>query len=458
MADDGQSGAAGAGGSTGYRFDVSGCLSSKIGKHGLTQDELATSYAGMEPEFRRLQEEARDGSLAIFRIASERDDIAEATEALGKLSTGARTLVFFGTGGSGLGGQALAQLAGWNIPGVFVEGQDKRPRTRFYDNLDASTLAGVFETLDLATSRFVITSKSGGTAETLAQAIATLTAAKQAGLGQQIPKMFLGISEEAREGTSNGLRRLLSEYGIPLLPHPDDIGGRFSCLTIVGLLPAIARGLDAGKVRAGARSVIDALLSAQKVSDFDPALSAAISVAMAKERGIRVLVVMPYADRLASLARWFVQLWAESLGKDGEGTTPIATLGPLDQHSQLQLFMDGPREHLITLIRTATAGTGPVIDKELAELAGSDYMGGRTVGDIVAAQAGALPDALAEAGRPVRTLDIHSLDEQAIGAIMMHYMIETILAGRVLGVDPFDQPAVELAKVLTRERLASTPG
>ncbi len=441
-----------------YEFDISGCLSSKIGEHGLTPGELQASFARLEPEFRRLQDEARDLSLPIFRIASERDDIAQARAALTKLSTGAGTLVFFGTGGSGLGGQALAQVAGWNIPGVHAPGQDKRPRTRFYDNLDPSTLAGVVKTLDLASSRFVVTSKSGGTAETLAQAIATLSAVKDAGLEEQIPRMFLGITEEPSGDNAGGLRRLLSEHNVPLLPHPKDIGGRFSCLTIVGLLPAIARGLDADEVRAGAQSVIDRLLSAHKSSDFDPAVSAATSVAMAEERGIRSLVLMPYVDRLASLGRWFVQLWAESLGKDGKGTTPIAALGPLDQHSQLQLFMDGPREHLITLIRTRTAGTGPVIDKEMAEMAGAAYMAGRTVGDIVAAQASALPEALAEAGRPVRALDIHSLDERTIGAVMMHFMVETILAGRLLGVDPFDQPAVELAKVLTRERLGQRPG
>jgi glucose-6-phosphate isomerase len=149
-----------------------------------------------------------------------------------------------------------------------------------------------------------------------------------------------------------------------------------------------------------------------------------------------------------------VQLWAESLGKGGEGTTPIGAVGPLDQHSQLQLFMDGPRQHYLTILRVASAGTGPKIDAELAGIAGADMLGGHTIGDVVAAQGYAVPEALARAGRPVRTIDVAKLDEKALGALLMHFMIETILAGRLLGVDPFDQPAVELAKVLTRERLA----
>jgi glucose-6-phosphate isomerase len=164
--------------------------------------------------------------------------------------------------------------------------------------------------------------------------------------------------------------------------------------------------------------------------------------------------MMPYADRLSRLSAWFVQLWAESLGKNGEGTSPVAAIGPLDQHSQLQLYMDGPREHYITVLRAATSGTGPKLDAELAVAAGAGFMGGRTIGDIVSAEAHAVPEALRQAGRPVRTLDIAKLDEKTLGSLLMHFMIETILAGRLLGVDPFDQPAVELAKVLTKERLA----
>ncbi|MBU2580458.1 MAG: glucose-6-phosphate isomerase [Alphaproteobacteria bacterium] len=441
-----------------YTLDIAGCLSGAIGVHGLSSAELETACGQIEPGFRQMQEEARTGGLPILKITEAREDIAAAGKAFAALSQDARVVVFFGTGGSGLGGQALAQLAGWNIAGVSMPGQMKRPRTRFYDNLDPSTLGGLLSTIDFEESRFVITSKSGGTAETLAQAIATLDAVKAAGLGDRIPRMFLGITEEAAPGKKNGLRSLLAEHGIAMLPHPDDIGGRFSCLSIVGLLPALARGLDPVKIREGAQEVIDQLAAAETAADCPAALSAAVSVGMSRVRGARVLVLMPYADKLGYLARWFVQLWAESLGKRGEGTTPIAAMGPLDQHSQLQLFMDGPREHLVTLMRIETAGTGPVIDPDMARLAGADYMGGRTIGDVVAAQAKALPEALAKAGRPVRSIDIHSLDESAIGGVMMHFMIETILAGRMLGIDPFDQPAVELAKVLTRERLVAPPG
>jgi glucose-6-phosphate isomerase len=167
--------------------------------------------------------------------------------------------------------------------------------------------------------------------------------------------------------------------------------------------------------------------------------------------------MMPYSDRLGRFSHWFAQLWAESLGKGEQGTAAIACLGPVDQHSQLQLFMDGPREHLISIVRAPSAGQGPRIPAELAATAGLDYLAGRTAGDLVAAQAEAVPAALLRAGRPVRTFDLAGLDERSVGALMMHCMLETILAARLMEIDPFDQPAVELAKVITRERVAAMP-
>ncbi|MBA2126845.1 glucose-6-phosphate isomerase [Hyphomicrobium methylovorum] len=440
---------------SGFKQNIDGCLDAVIGEHGLSRETLQSWLKRMGPHVEALKNDYREERLGLLRIAEETADIDAAEAALARLSVGAQTIVFFGTGGSSLGGQTLAQLAGWKIPGVATEGQKSRPRTRFYDNLDGRTLEGVLNTLDLRTTRFIVTSKSGGTAETLAQAIAALSAVKAAGLEAEIPKLFLGITEPDKPGKANGLRALFSRFNIPMLEHHTGIGGRFSCLTNVGLMPAIARGLDVRAIRAGAKSVIDALLAAKSAEDFQPAVGAATAVALSKEKGIKTLVLMPYTDRLGRLSAWFVQLWAESLGKGGEGTTPVGALGPLDQHSQLQLFMDGPREHYITILRVPSAGVGPKIDKELAQLAGADMLGGHAIGDIVEAQAHAVPDALAQAQRPVRTIDVAKLDEKTLGALLMHFMIETILAGRLLGLDPFDQPAVELAKVLTRERLAS---
>jgi glucose-6-phosphate isomerase len=438
-----------------FTQSIAGCLASSIGEHGLTEAQLKIWLDKLAAPLAELQQNYRHHTLPLLRIAEETADLEAAEQAYRKLVRGARAIVFFGIGGSSLGGQALAQLGGWNIPGTADEAQKGRPRTRFYDNLDAHTLGAALATFDLATARFVVTSKSGGTPETLVQALAALDAVKRTGLEQRIPELFLGITEPRLAGKSNGLRQLFEAHGIALLDHPTGIGGRFSVLTNVGLLPAMARGLDVRALRAGASSVVAAMLSAQAPQDCPAAVGAALAIGMARERGVRAQVMMPYTDRLSRFSHWYVQLWAESLGKHGEGTTPLACLGPVDQHSQLQLFMDGPREHLITVVRTATAGEGPRLSTDLARVAGLDYLGGKTVGDLVAAQAAAVPEALGRAGRPVRIFDLDRLDEASLGALMMHLMLETILAGRLLGVDPFDQPAVELAKVITRERVAA---
>src|SRR4029079_16235486 len=135
----------------------------------------------------------------------------------------------------------------------------------------------------------------------------------------------------------------------------------------------------------GAKGVVDAMMAAKAPGDFAPALGAAVAIGLARERGIRMQVMMPYADRLGRFSHWFAQLWAESLGKNGKGTAPIACLGPVDQHSKLQLFIEGQHEHLVTVVRAPVAGTGPRIDPDLGKGAGLDYLAGRTAGDLVAA-------------------------------------------------------------------------
>lgn len=435
---------------------VAGCLEPAIGASGLSSSALAGWVARLDSAVAGLRTAYEQGTLAHLKVPEATADIAAAEAAMAALSEGAQAIVFLGTGGSSLGGQALAQLNGFNLPGGADESQRGRPRTRFYDNLDAVTLERALATLDLETTRFVVISKSGGTPETLAQAVAAMAAVKAAGLGDRIARHFLALADPPTGGKLSGLRQLATNFGIPVLDHEPGIGGRFSVLTNVGLLPAIARGLDVRALRRGARTVVDGMLKAKSAAEFVPAVGAATAIGLLRERGVKVSVMMPYADRLGRFSDWYVQLWAESLGKGGAGTTPLACLGPLDQHSQLQLFMDGPKEHLINVVRVPTAGTGPVLERGLCEIAGIGFLAGRPLGDLVAAQSEAVPEALGKAGRAVRRIDLDRLDEAAFGALLMHMMLETILAGSLLGVDPFDQPAVELAKVLTRERLSAT--
>jgi glucose-6-phosphate isomerase len=441
--------------SIGYRQSIDGCTDRVIGAHGLSSDELGRMVKRCEPLLAQLTRERQTGSLPLLSVPADRDDLDRAATALKSLSHGAELIVFYGTGGSGLGGQTLAQTGGWNIP-TGGKGADKaagRPRVRFFDNLDPATLAQALASFDFATTRFVVTSKSGNTAETLIQAITTIQAAKAKGFGDRLAQIFLGITEPDKPGSRNGLRSLFAHHGIPMLDHHLGVGGRFSSITNVGLLPAMAMGLDPVKIRQGAAAVLDQLDAASNPADVPAALGAAVAVGLNELKGIRIQVMMPYCDRLGRFAAWFVQLWGESLGKNGLGTTPVGAQGPVDQHSQLQLYMDGPRDHLISIVRLPAQAQGPVLDADLAKLAGLDWLAGKGPGDLTGAQSLAIAEALGTVGRPVRLFDVDEPKEHVIGALLMHFMLETIIAGRLMGVDPFDQPGVELGKVLAKKRL-----
>jgi glucose-6-phosphate isomerase len=316
------------------------------------------------------------------------------------------------------------------------------------DNLDPDSFEQLLAKLPLATTRFVAISKSGGTGETLMQTIAVLDALQRAGLAAKIPEMFLGISEPVKPGGKNGLRDLLSRFGVTFQEHDTGIGGRFSVLTNVGLLPAAIAGLDIAKLRAGAAKALAPVLESKSAKDVPAALGAALSMALSATKPISVL--MPYADRLERFTKWYVQLWGESLGKDGKGTTPVGALGPVDQHSQLQLFIGGPRDKLFTVVTLARKGTGPRMPADLATAAHEPTLGDKTIGDLVAAQGRATAETLARNGCPVRTFAVDRLDEDALGYLLMHFMLETIIAADLLGIDAFDQPAVEEGKILAK--------
>jgi glucose-6-phosphate isomerase len=261
------------------------------------------------------------------------------------------------------------------------------------------------------------------------------------------------VTEPANAGKRNGLRDLLAAHRVTMLDHDASVGGRYSVLTNVGLLPAAVAGLNVEKIRAGAAAALTPILGARPAKEVSSAVGAALAVTLAQRNQKSISVMMIYADRLERFARWYVQLWAESLGKNGKGTTPLAALGPVDQHSQLQLFMAGPRDKLFTVITVGGVERGPRMDAELAKLAGEPGLAGKTIGDLVAAQGRATAETLAKNGCPVRTIHLDKLDEASFGELLMHFMLETIIAAHLFGVDPFDQPAVEEGKVLAKRYL-----
>jgi glucose-6-phosphate isomerase len=425
----------------------------RIGRHGVTPPAFADALARTHEALAFVRARHADGTLPLLRLAEKTDDLAGIEAAAKRLVAGANELVsdivFLGTGGSSLGGQTLVQLAGCGIPGVGA--LRAGPRLHFMDNLDPGTYAALLARLPLAATRFVAVSKSGGTGETLMQTIAALAAMRAAGLLERVPELFLGITEPAVAGRRNGLRDLFGGLGVAMLDHDPGVGGRYSVLTNVGLLPAAVAGLDIAALRRGAAAALAPVLAGAAPGEVPAAVGAALAVALATTKPIAVM--MAYADRLERFTRWYVQLWAESLGKQGKGTTPIAALGPVDQHSQLQLFIAGPRDKLFTVITVACAGEGPRLDPGLAAAVGEPGFAGKTIGDLVAAQGRATAETLAKNGCPVRAIKLARLDEASLGELLMQFMLETIIAAQLLRIDAFDQPAVEEGKVLAKRYL-----
>jgi glucose-6-phosphate isomerase len=415
---------------------------------GITQGAFEKNLQRLDTSFADMRSAYEESSLALLRLPERTADIPAVEELAAKLKDSA-DVVFLGTGGSSLGGQTLAQLGGYNVPGVGT--LRASPKLHFLDNLDPLSLEAFLAELPLETARFAAVSKSGGTGETLVQTIAVISALRKANL--DVAKHLYGISEPTKSGGKNGLRALLEKFGCEVLEHDTQVGGRFIALTNVGLLPALLTGIDIRALRAGAGEMLAPILRGASSIDVAPAAGAALSVT-ASEAGLPISVLLAYGDRFERLSRWWMQLWGESLGKDGKGTTPLASIGPVDQHSQLQLWLAGPKDKFFTVLSTATGKLGPTLDAELAALAGEPVFAGRTIGALVAAQSRATADTLAKHSCPLRRIEVKQLDAFALGAIMMHFMLETIFAGALFGVNPYDQPAVEEGKILAKKYLA----
>jgi glucose-6-phosphate isomerase len=425
-----------------YTHVIDDALESAIGKHGLARASLDRAMAELRPALDKIRHWHDSNDLPLLRLPARRDDL-EALKPHAERFARLEHVVVMGMGGSSLSGKTLVALKDQGFgpaPG--------RPKLWFMDNVDPATYAELLARLPLERTGFIPISKSGGTPETLAQLFAILDA-----LEAKVGKAAVGGHLIAiTEATDNPLRRLAERLGATVLDHDPKVGGRFSSLSLVGMLPAMIAGLDPVAVREGAASVLDPVLAANDVTGIAPALGAALSVGLARETGINITVLMPYVDRLNTFAYWYRQIWAESLGKDGLGTTPAVALGTVDQHSQVQLYLGGPSDKLFTFLIQDTAGQGhktsPSGDKAL------DYLAGNTMGDLLLAEADATVATTVKAGRPTRTIRVTEVDERTMGALMMHFMLETIFAAHLWKIDAFDQPRVEDAKVLTRQYLS----
>lgn len=356
-------------------------------------------------------------------------------------------VLLLGIGGSALGPialrTALRPLA-WNT--LDVTARDGHPRLHVLDNVDPATIGTMLTRLNLSRTLVLVVSKSGGTVETMAQYLIVREALASA-LGEEPAKQHLVFVTDPEVGA---LRRIARAEGIPTLEIPPNVGGRFSVLSAVGMLPAALIGIDVRALLAGAADMT------RRAESTDPATNPAGAFAVLQwladtKHGRHIHALMPYVDPLRDVALWFVQLWAESLGKtraDGSftGPTPLPALGATDQHSQVQLFMEGPRDKTVTFITVNgrdAEGPIPTRHSDVPELS---YLRGHSLGELLDIERRATAGALAARGRFNANIALDAVDPWHVGALLQLFALATAYAGALYGINAFDQPGVELGK------------
>jgi glucose-6-phosphate isomerase len=330
-----------------------------------------------------------------------------------------------GIGGSALGAATLSNALASDVDAYVL------------DNVDPDDARRLLADLPLGDTVVNVVSKSGTTAETLANFLVVREAMADAGVDWTERTLVT-------TGEAGNLRELADRHDLPSLPVPDGVPGRFSALSTVGLAVAALQGHDVEAVLAGGRDGMDALAGSLYES---PAYAYGAATYALAERGALTNAVMPYAESLETFAEWFAQLWAESLGKDGLGQTPARALGATDQHSQLQLYRAGPPDKLVTLVRPTERADAPIPETDLDGLA---YLGGSSLGDLLDAEFEATEASLAAAGVPNVRVEVDRVDERALGELLFGMEAACVLYGELASVSTFTQPAVEWGKKAAR--------
>ena len=418
----------------------------------LKEADLARLCCKARAKAAELLEAKNAQTRAILALPQRRDDIAGLQAMMDRLLTEARDVVFLGVGGSSLGAQAVAQLSGWGTPAYAFA--TAVPRLHFIDNLDARTARDFFLGLQGKGARFVVVSKSGATLETLAHSLLALDCLRQQGI-EDLRRHFVFVAEPG----DNPLRVLARHLGAPVWDHDRNLPGRFSVLGVSGLLALLAGGQEVAPLREGAGFVLNALhadLDKGENASLDrlssPLRGAVMALGLAAV-GCDNAVLLAYGDRLRSVGEWHRQLWMESLGKQGHDASLTCALGPVDQHSRLQAWLEGRQSNWFTLLCAPGSGYALALDAQRWGMGESSLLHGCDVDAIAAAQCRATQQVLIANGAPLRRLQLCALDGYALGGLFMHFMLETILSALMLGIDPFGQPAVERVKQATRAQL-----
>jgi len=368
-------------------------------------------------------------SLNILRDNSLLEYTIEQTE---KFKKNKKNFVVFGTGGSNLGARALINIL-----------TDQPKNILFFDNIDPLFFQNKLVNLDIKSTGFIIISKSGTTPETLSQFGSVINIANEKNILEKLYENSLVVTEFKNSPLYNIAKR----NNCMLLEHKKDIGGRYSIFSNVGMIPAILADLDVKKIHEGALRTIEK-------NNFVNSLKFAQIFKFCSSNNYLSNVMMTYSDGLNYFGKWYLQLWAESIGKNNKGVTPLHAIGTTDQHSQLQLYLDGPKDKFFTFIKSNYKNKGLKIDLEIMKEESVNYLINKTMGDLMHAEQDATIDTFKLNYFKFREILLEEINEESIGSLMAESIIETIAACIYFDVDPFDQPAVEQGKILTKKYLS----
>ena len=438
-------------------YDYNNVLADRISSPISITFEEIESYNDKAVEIHKtLTARRKKGELPFYELPHQKQEL-ERVKKLGdtiKKQMGDRfeNLLVIGIGGSSLGGIALIKALTHPFHNLLPAEERKAPRIFFAENIDADEIKGLFDILDPERTVVNIISKSGTTAEPMANFL-LLQKFMTEKIGMDNFKKQVVATTDPKKGT---MRQIAKETGFRTLNIPDGVGGRFSVLTPVGLFPGYLAGIDLDSLLEGA-AFMDGLTNNKNLLENPAYLNAVIHYHLHVHRAVNNAVLMPYSVALSLISDWYRQLLAESLGKKwaltGEvvyaGQTPIKAVGAIDQHSQVQLYREGPFDKIFTILSAENLNNFLNIPSLYEKYEGLSYLGGHTINELFEAEKNATILALTKSGRPSIEISLPEINPFTIGQIFYLYEVQTVFAGYLYNVNSLDQPGVEAGKQYT---------
>ncbi len=437
-------------------IDTTNFYTAGVGREGISHAELAAQAAEIEQAQRRVQAGSTGGleaEYAALNLAHEMPAHLPQIQAMATSLRQQQNVLVVGIGGSSLGAKALQQAL------AAQPAQAGAPRLHFVENIDPYFLRRLLSGLDAESSAVLCISKSGGTIETVVQYL-ILRDWLTRQLGQKEARRHQWVITDPKRGW---LRELAEREGLPSLSVPPQVGGRYSVLSPVGLVPLATIGIDIVELLRGATD--NAARCANADVATNPALEiAALCVLLDTRRSKRTAVMMPYVNRLQLFVDWYCQLWAESLGKwdrarpgsTPAGTLPVRAMGAVDQHSQLQMYLESRHDKFFTFIELEASENDLPVPLDDFDARHFPFLAGRNLAEVIDAEFRATRQVITDVGHPNMTIRLPAMNAHVLGQLIDLYQRATIYAGLLYGINPLDQPSVEIGKRLAIDYLRGT--